>query len=131
MAYRFAKCKKPQTIAEELIKPCAEKIVELMIGPGAKKKIQPLSMSNETIRRCIDDMAADVCQQVCSEIKQSILQASIQLDESTNITLACHLMAFARYEKNKKMKQEFLFCNTLYRLQQLLVISKLLWTVFL
>ena len=84
-----------------------------MIGPGAKKKIQPLSMSNDTIRRRIDDMAADVCQQVCSEIKQSKLQASIQLDESTDITFEYHLIAFARYKKNKKMKKEFLFCNTL------------------
>ena len=56
-------------------------------------------------------MATDVCQQLCSEIKQSMLQASLQLDESTNTTLECHLIAFARYEKNKKMKEEFLFCN--------------------
>ena len=112
VAYRIAKCKKSHTIAEELIKPCAEKIIELIIEPGAKKKIQPLSMSNDTTRRPIDNMAADVCQQVCSEIKQSMLQASIRLDESTDTTLECHFIAFARYE-NKKMKEEFLFCNTL------------------
>ena len=70
-------------------------------------------MSSNTIRHQVDDMAADVCQQVCSEIKQSMLQASIQLDESTDTTLECHLIAFARYEKNKKMKEEFLFCNAL------------------
>ena len=51
MMYRIAKCEKPHTIAEELIKPCAEKMVELIIGPGAKKKIQQLSMSNDTICR--------------------------------------------------------------------------------
>ena len=102
VVHRIAKCKKPHTIAEELIKPCAAKIVELMIGPGAKKKTQQLSMSNDTLRRLVDDMAADVCQQVCSEIKQSMLQTSIQLDESTDTTLECHLIAFARYEKNKK-----------------------------
>ena len=113
VAYQIAKCRKPHTIAEELIKPCAEKMVEIMIGPGEKKKIQQLSMSNNTIRRRIDDMATDVCQQVCSEIKQSMLQASLQLDESTDTTLECHLIAFAQYEKNKKMKEEFLFCNTL------------------
>ena len=58
-------------------------------------------------------MATDVCQQVCSEIKQSMFQASLQLDESTDSTLECHLIVFARYEKNKKMKEEFLFCNTM------------------
>ena len=107
------KCKKPHTIAEELIKPCAEKMVEIMIGLRAKKKIQQFSMSNNTIRCRIDDMATDVCQQVCSEIKQSMLQASLQLDESTDTTLERHFNAFARYEKNIKMKEEFHFCNTL------------------
>ena len=58
-------------------------------------------------------MAATVCQQVCSEIKQSTTQASIQLDESTNSTLESHLIAFARYKKDKKMKEEFFFSNTL------------------
>ena len=33
VAHRVEKCKKPHTIAENLIKPCAEKMVELMIGP--------------------------------------------------------------------------------------------------
>ena len=45
VTYRIAKCKKSHTIAEELIKPCAEKMDDFMIGPGAKMKIQQLSMS--------------------------------------------------------------------------------------
>ena len=106
VAYRIAKCKKPHTIAEQLIKPCAEKMVEIMIGSGAKKKIQQVSLSNDTIRRLID-IAADVCQQVCSEIKKSTLQASIQLDDSTNITFKSHLIVFVRYEKDRKIKEEF------------------------
>ncbi|XP_077975830.1 protein FAM200C-like [Styela clava] len=87
VAYRVAKCKKPHTIAEDLIKPCAEKMVELLIGPKEKRNMQQVPLSNSTIRRRIDDMAAVVCQQVCSEIKQSKLQASLQLDESTDTTL--------------------------------------------
>ena len=35
--YQNAKCQKPHVIAEELIKPCAEKMVEIMIGSGTKK----------------------------------------------------------------------------------------------
>ena len=58
-------------------------------------------------------MAVDMCQQVCTEIKESMLQASIQFDESTDTTLESHLIAFIRYEKECKMKEEFLFCNTL------------------
>ena len=88
-------------------------MVEIMIGSDAKKKIQQVSLSNDTIRRSIDCMAANVCEQVCSEIKQSTLQASIQLDESTNSALESYLIAFARYEKDRKLKEECLFSNTL------------------
>ena len=38
VAYRIAKCKKPHMIAEQLIKSCAKKMVEITIGSGAKKK---------------------------------------------------------------------------------------------
>ena len=113
MAYRIAKNKKPHTIAEDLIKPCAEKIAELMIGPEAKKKIQQISLSNTTIRRRIDEMADDVCQQVCTKIKQSKIQASFQLDESTDTALESQLIAFTRYENRGTMKEEYLFCNSI------------------
>ena len=88
-------------------------MVEIMIGSGAKKKIQQVSLSNDTISLWIDDMAANVCQQSYSEIKQSALQASIQLDESSDSASESHLIVFARYEKDRKMKEEFLFSNTL------------------
>ena len=58
-------------------------------------------------------MAANVCQHVCFEIKQSTLQANIQLDETIDSALESHLIPFARYEKDKKMKKKFLFSNTL------------------
>ena len=38
VAYRIAKCKKPHTIAEQLIKMCARKMVEIIIGWGRKRK---------------------------------------------------------------------------------------------
>ena len=51
-------------------------MAEIMIVSGAKKKIQQVLFSNDAIRRRIDDMAAYVCQQVCSEIKQSTLDST-------------------------------------------------------
>ena len=99
VAYQIAKCKKPHTIVEELIKPCAEKMVEIMIGSGAKKKIQQVSLCNDTIRRRIDEDDANMYLQVCSELKQSTLQSSIQLDESTNSALESHLIGFSDFVK--------------------------------
>ena len=56
VAYQIAKCKKLYTIAEEVIQSCAENFVKIMIGSGAKKKIQQVLFSNDNIRRRIDDM---------------------------------------------------------------------------
>ena len=66
------------------LRPCAEEMVVIMIGSKTKKKIHQVSLSNDTVRRRIDEIAANVSQQVCSEIKQSTLEASIQLDKSTD-----------------------------------------------
>ena len=49
VAYKMAKCKKLHTIAEKHIKPCAEKMVEIMIGSGVKKKIQRVLLFNGTV----------------------------------------------------------------------------------
>ena len=62
-------------------------MVEIMIGSGAKRKTLKVLLSDDTIRRRINNMAVNVCQQVCSDAKQSTLQASIQLDESTDSAL--------------------------------------------
>ena len=48
-----------------------KKMVEIVFGSGAKKKIQQVSLSNDTIHLRIDDRAANVCQQVCFKIKQN------------------------------------------------------------
>ena len=130
VAYRFAKCKKPHTIADELMKPRAGKMIVIMIGSGAKKNIHQVSLSNDTIRRRIDDMAANVCQLVCSEIKQSLLQTSIQLDESTNSALESHLIALAQYDKDGKVNEKFLFSNTLSATTTAADVKTLLHTFF-
>lgn len=49
VAYRIAKCKKPHTIAGDLIKPCLEKMIEILIGSAVKKQIQQVLLSNDTI----------------------------------------------------------------------------------
>ena len=58
-------------------------------------------------------MAANACQQVCFKIKQSTLQASNKLDESTDSAFESHLIAFAQYEKDRKMKEKFLLSDML------------------
>jgi hypothetical protein len=58
-----------------------------MMGSDYLVKLQPLSLSNDTIRRRIQDMAYDILSQVVDEVKSCPSSMfSIQLDESTDIT---------------------------------------------
>ncbi|GFS94719.1 zinc finger BED domain-containing protein 5 [Trichonephila clavipes] len=59
-----ARCKKPHTIAEELILPAAIEIVETMFGDNFAKELQSIPLSNDTVSRRIDDISEDVEQQL-------------------------------------------------------------------
>ncbi|GFW01039.1 SCAN domain-containing protein 3 [Trichonephila clavipes] len=63
-SYKIARCKKPHTIAEELILPAAIEIVETMFGGNFAKELQSIPLSNDTVSRRIDDIAEDVEQQL-------------------------------------------------------------------
>jgi predicted RNase H-like nuclease len=49
VAHRIAKCKKPHTIAEELILPAAVDMVNIMIGESAGKLLSKVPLTNNTI----------------------------------------------------------------------------------
>lgn len=51
VAYLLARKKKPHTIAEELILPCAKEMVRLVLGAEAAHKLSDVSLSNNTIQR--------------------------------------------------------------------------------
>ncbi|XP_039213888.1 zinc finger BED domain-containing protein 5-like [Crotalus tigris] len=77
---RIARAMKPHTIAEELLLPAAKDIVRLMIGDEFVMKLSAVSLSNDTVHRRIDDMSADILDQVIQEIKSAPLPIfSIQL----------------------------------------------------
>jgi hypothetical protein len=98
VAQRTAKVKKPHTIAEELILPCAKDTVSVMMGSDYLIKSQPLSLSNNTIRRRIQDMPYDILSQVVDETKSCPSgMFSIQLDESTDVTHLAQLFVYVRY----------------------------------
>ncbi|GFS73056.1 uncharacterized protein TNCV_3606481 [Trichonephila clavipes] len=51
VSYKIARCKKPHTIAEELILPAAIEIVETMFGDNFAKELQSIPLSNDTVSR--------------------------------------------------------------------------------
>ena len=109
---QIAKQKKPHNIGETLVKPCAVNMVKLILGETSAKKIQQVSLSNDTIKRRISLMATDVKQQVIAEIKSSPI-FSIQVDESTDVASCSQLLVFVRYIHMEDVKEEFLYCKTL------------------
>ncbi|XP_066964227.1 protein FAM200C-like [Macrobrachium rosenbergii] len=112
VAYSVARKKKPHTIAEEIILPCAKEMVRLVLGAEAAQKLRDVSLSNNTIQRRIRDMSGDVKYQIIEEIKASPIFA-IQVDESTDVAKACQLLVYCRYLFKGIIKEEFLCCQNL------------------
>ena len=85
--------KKPHTIGKILLKPCMMKVVNLVLGEASAKKMQQVSLSNNTIQRRISIMSMDVKEQVLTEFKASPL-FSFQYDESTDGSSCFQLLIF-------------------------------------
>ncbi|XP_025406396.1 protein ZBED8-like [Sipha flava] len=60
----IAKSKKSHTIGENLLKPCLLTAVEEILGAEAKKKIQEIPLSNNTVKDRIDKMSFDIEEQL-------------------------------------------------------------------
>ncbi|XP_036027915.1 protein ZBED8-like [Onychomys torridus] len=114
VALRIARTMKPHTFAEDLLLPAAKDGVRVMIGDEFVTQLSTVSLSNDTIRRRIDDMSADILDQVIQEIKSAPLPIfSIQLDESTDVANCSQLLVYVRYINDGDFKDEFLFCKPL------------------
>lgn len=114
VAYKVAQQQKCHTIAESLIMPCAKEMVSKVCGEEQAKKLNAISLSNNTIRRRLDDMATDVLSQVVEEVKASPFgQFSLQFDESTDVSSCALLLGFIRYVHKDDIKEEFLLCKSL------------------
>uniref|UniRef100_K7FVA3 DUF4371 domain-containing protein n=1 Tax=Pelodiscus sinensis TaxID=13735 RepID=K7FVA3_PELSI len=109
--------KKRHTTVEQLVLPCAKEMVWFVLGKEAVRKLNDISVSNDTVSRQINEISQNISEQVVDEIKKSPL-FTIQLDESTDVTLCSQLLAFANTwlretSRNILIKDEFLFCKTL------------------
>uniref|UniRef100_K7FWR0 DUF4371 domain-containing protein n=1 Tax=Pelodiscus sinensis TaxID=13735 RepID=K7FWR0_PELSI len=109
VAYKVAQAKKPHTIVKQLVLLCAKEMVQLVLGEEAARKLNDISVSNDTESRWINEISQNISDQVVDE-KRSPLFA-IQLDELTNV--CSQLFVFARYMVEGDFKDKFLFCKTL------------------
>ncbi|KAL4153303.1 hypothetical protein QTP88_001154 [Uroleucon formosanum] len=108
----IAKNGKPHTIGETLVLPAAKEIVRCVLGDKAVKEIEKVSLSNDTVKRRIDDMSSNIKNKLLLYLKDCNFFA-LQIDESTDITNMAQLMVFIRFDRNDEIIEEFLFCKPL------------------
>ena len=79
-----------------------------VFGEQAIAKLNAVSLSDNTIKRRIEEMSDNIADQILAEIKESKFGFAIQLDESTNITNYCQLLVYVRYAQTNIMETELL-----------------------
>lgn len=98
VALEIVKQKKTNAIGETLIRPCTLKMVNRVFGDASELKIQQISLSNDTMKRRINEISDDIKEKVIQDIKSSPAgMFAIQLVESTDVSLCAQLLKFVRY----------------------------------
>ena len=69
VAYKVVHTKKHHTIVKQLVLPDAKEIVRLVVGEDAARKLNYISVSNDTVLRCVNDISQKVIEQFADEIK--------------------------------------------------------------
>nr|CAB3267853.1 zinc finger BED domain-containing protein 5-like [Phallusia mammillata] len=67
------------TIAESLIMPAAKILIRNVIGVEAEAKLSSVSLSNNTVKRRIEEMSIDIADQVVAAVRSSKYGFAIQL----------------------------------------------------
>ncbi|GFT28395.1 zinc finger BED domain-containing protein 5 [Nephila pilipes] len=93
-------------IGESLIKPYVQNIVSCVLGESYCKQVESVSLSNNTVKKCINDIADDIKLELISRLQECNAYA-LQLDESTDVAVLAILLVVVRYDFNKKNRRRF------------------------
>ncbi|CAM5165497.1 unnamed protein product [Natator depressus] len=108
----ITKAKKAHIIGEALVKPCLLKAADIVLGAESKKKISEISLSDNSVKRRIDDMAKDLKLQVVEAVK-AFPFFTIQCDDTTEVTQCCQLLVYVRFFNDGTVKEGLLFSKEL------------------
>uniref|UniRef100_A0A3P9LKJ5 DUF4371 domain-containing protein n=1 Tax=Oryzias latipes TaxID=8090 RepID=A0A3P9LKJ5_ORYLA len=92
----IAKAGKPHSIGENLVKPAAKVMANILFGGKSGDEINRILLSNDTFQRGIKAMAESVKLQLVTRLRQSQF-FSLQLDESIDMGNEANLLCFVRY----------------------------------
>ena len=103
---------KPKTLhtaGENLIKPSAVKMAQILLGQNAAKRIDSVPLSNDTVNNRIADIANDILSQLIDQIQDSPCRISLQFDETTDIKSISRSVAYVRFVEENAIVDEFYF----------------------
>ena len=109
VSLQVAKAKEPHNIAETLIKPCLVECANILLDSNAVSKIKQVSLSNDTVKSRIDDMACNIKSKLVANLKASPVFA-IQLDESVDVANLSQLMVSGMFII-KPLRRTFFFVS--------------------
>ena len=108
----IAKAGKPHSIGEDLLMPVIHEVLKTVVHHSSPEQIiKRIPLSNNTVRRRIDEMAADVEEKLCDILKNTSF--SLQIDESTLPSNEALLLAYVRFIREERICEEMLFARTL------------------
>ena len=93
VSWKIAREKAPYTAGENLIKPPSVKMARILCGDVVANKLAVVPLSNNTIKRGIQELSEDVLQQTIASVKRSA-KFNLQLHETTDIGSDAQLMVF-------------------------------------
>jgi len=106
VAFLVAKSMKAHTIAESLIMPAAKILIRRVMGEESVAKLESVSLSNNTVKRRIEEMSLDIADQVIAGVRTSKFGFAIQVDESTDVANCCQLLVYIRFTQSNAVKTE-------------------------
>ncbi|GBN24791.1 Zinc finger BED domain-containing protein 5 [Araneus ventricosus] len=95
VSYRISLAGEAHVIGESLIKPCVQDIVSCVLGESYSKQVESVSLSNNTVKKRINDIADDIELELTSRL-QACNAYVLQLDESTDVAGLAILLVFVR-----------------------------------
>ena len=112
IALLIAKSGKPHNIGEELLLPVVTEVLKTVLHHKSPAQItKAIPLSNSTVQRRVDEMAANVEETLCNKLKTT--QFSLQIDESTLPNNESLLLGYVRYVSDGCCKEELLFARKL------------------
>ncbi len=88
-------------------------MVKCILGDASESKIRQISLSNDTVKRKINEMSDDIKEKAIQIKSSPTGMFTIQLDESMDVSSCAQLPMFVRYVFLCDIKEEYLLCTQL------------------